>query len=214
MEQIPEIMVLGLRVQEPTTVLTDWLITLFAFIFANRLIKTGNSLAKYYSIFFILMGLSTLTGGFAHAFNYEYGRAFHRLPWLLSGLSTFFFMLASNKFFRARGVRRFWEWTPFVFIILYTVAIFNTLSFAAVGIGTAVGLLGYVLPLHLLFDRPSAGKKEFFIALSILVASGIIAALKLGFSQWFNHNDIGHILLILALYQFLKRAQLQAKEAP
>lgn len=214
MEQIPEIIVFGIRVQEPTTALTDWLITVFAFIFANRLIKTRKDFAKRYSLFFLFMGFSTLAGGFAHAFNYEYGRAFHRLPWLLSGLSIYFLMLASNRFFRARGVRRVWEWIPHIFIAGYTFAIFNTLNFAAVGIGTAVGLLGYVLPLHLQFDRPSAGKKEFFIALIILVSSGLIAALKLGFSAWFNHNDIGHILLILALYQLYKRAQIQAQEAP
>lgn len=214
MQDFPEILILGLRIQAPMTALTDWLITAFSFSFAFKLSRKGHSLAKAYALFFLLMGTSTLFGGTAHAFNYEFGRAFHRIPWLFSGLATYSFMLASNLYFRARGMHRVWEWTPHVFIVLFIIAIFNTLSFTVVGIGTAVGFLLYVLPLHLKFNRPSAGRKEFFIGLTFLLISALIAALKLGISKWFNHNDIGHLLLIAALYQFYKRALIQSQEAP
>jgi len=214
MQDVPEILILGWRIQEPMTALTDWLITLASFVFSFKLNRRNHKLAKTYALFFLLMGTSTLFGGTAHAFNYEFGRAFHRIPWLFSGLATYSFMLASNLYFRARGMHRVWEWTPHVFIVLFIIAIFNTLSFAAVGIGTAVGFLLYVLPLHLKFNRPSAGRKEFFIGLTLLLISAIVAALKIGVSQWFNHNDIGHLLLIAALYQFYKRALIQSQEAP
>jgi len=213
MHQVPEITLFGTLIQEPTTVLTDWLITLFAWSFAVRLNRQNKKLTRLYAFFFIFMGLSTFAGGLAHAFNYEFGHSFHCLPWLLNAIAIWLFMLASNSFFRDRGVYRVWEWMPHLYLALFAVAIMSTLNFAVVGIFTAVGILGYVLPLHLKHSRPTAGKKEFLVGLAFLVVSVIVAALKLAPSPWFNHNDIGHTLMIFALNQFNKRAQIQAADA-
>lgn len=213
MHQVPEITLFGTLIQEPTTVLTDWLITFFAWSFAVRLNRHNKRLARLYAFFFIFMGLSTFAGGIAHAFNYELGRSFHRLPWLLNAVAIWLFMLSSNAYFGERGVYRVWEWSPHLYLALFAVAIMSTLNFAVVGIFTAVGILGYVLPLHLKHARPTAGKKEFFAGLAFLIGSALVAALKLAPSPWFNHNDFGHILMIFALYQFYKRAQIQAADA-
>lgn len=213
MHEITEITLFGTLIQEPTTVITDWLITLFAWSFAVRLNRLGNRTARLYSFFFIFMGLSTLMGGIAHAFNYEFGRSFHRIPWLFNAIAIWLFMLSSNAYFKRSGTWKAWEWAPHVYLGLFAVAIMSTLNFAIVGIFTAIGILGYVLPLHLSESRPTAGRKEFFIGLTFLVGSALVAALKLAPSPWFNHNDIGHILMILALYQFYKRAKIQAASA-
>ena len=214
MANVPEITLFGTLIQEPTTVLTDWLITLFTWSFALRLNRNGGKLNRMYAFFFIFMGLSTFAGGIAHAFNYEFGRSFHRFPWALNAIAIWLFMLASNMYFRDRGVKRVWEWTPHLSLAAFLASVFSTLNFAVVGIFTALGILGYVLPLHLKHNEPLAGKREFFLGLGFLIASALVAALKLAPSPWFNHNDIGHLLMIAALHQFYLRAKIQAADAP
>ncbi len=208
-----EIHLFGTLIQEPTTAFTNCLAAAFCCAFAIRLSRSRRKLARLYVFVFIFMSLSTFAGGIAHAFNYELGRPFHRLPWMLNAIAIWLFMVASNSYFRERGIWQIWEWVPTAYLILFLLSILCTLDFTVVAIFTATGILGYILPLHLLNPRPTAGKKEFFSGLAFLIGSAIVMVLKLAPSPWFNHNDIGHLFMIAALYQFFKGAKIQVADA-
>lgn len=200
-----EMMLGDLLVLEPVTVLTDWMITAACFYFAYKLPK--SKLTTPFIAFFILQGLSTLFGGVAHGFLYEYGITMHQVAWIFAGLAVYALQWSVQTQLPTVG----WQisltvLTTLQFAIFAFFALQPDARFLPVVINTAVALLVFVLPITLyLKSRFQYAWTVFFIkAIGVLALAGIVNAVGFHPFKWFNGNDISHLVIIASMYFFYR----------
>lgn len=198
---------MGLFIYEPVTAITDFFITILCIWVALNLkkIRTSCKSVGMWMLFFILMGLSAFFGGNSHAFSsYLQGTPF-KVVWLtmhlMSGLALYFAQTAtmegelkdSSKY---KLLKVLWKVQLAVFFIL-TILFQN---FITVKLNIAVGMI-FILLINLKTFY-NGEKANGFIAAGILVSflTAAVHTTKISFSQWFNYNDISHVLIMISLY--------------
>ena len=69
---LPSFDIAGVTIYEPTTTATDYLITVFALVFAGRLLKIGpfgrHRSHRLWALGFLFIGLGAFLGGTSHGF--------------------------------------------------------------------------------------------------------------------------------------------------
>ena len=154
-------------------------------------------------------------GGMGHLmFNYWgfYGKY---LPWLLGILSVFFVEKAMisllydpSKIF----------WNKVSLIKLFIVLFLEILAFYFVDMSKdhSIGLtipvinlgLGFIFSLALLGNKFKKELHKDFVYMIygflLLVPSGLLLSFKINFHPWFDKNDFGHLILIIAMLLYFK----------
>lgn len=208
----PSIDIWGLRVGEPVTMLTDLLVTavcLFAWLRLNRLELKGV-VYVYYKYFFLLMGIATLLGGvIGHGFNYALN-IYWKIPgWYVSMVSIALAERASI-FYSMKLIRpkyaTFFTWVNLAELLFFMVTSVVTMNFyfvvghSAYGIMLVVGgFQGYIY-----YRTRQKGSKQFFYAVLWSAIGAIIFLNQWAVSRWFNHMDIGHVLMALSAWHIYK----------
>ncbi|VAW29188.1 hypothetical protein MNBD_BACTEROID06-447 [hydrothermal vent metagenome] len=82
-------------------------------------------------------------------------------------------------------------------------------NFNSVRINSAVGLVGVVIPVSMLHYLKHKDKRSILIILGVLsnLIPGAIHTFKISYNQWFNFNDISHIIMIFCFYILYKGAK-------
>lgn len=209
--EVPSIDFLGLHITEPFTWLTNWLVAAFVLGFGHFLYndKSADITQKFWAIFFVFIGLASLTGGTAHGFITYVGQNFHYAAWILTGMAIFAAQLATIQLIendRLRSIVRIFIYAQLLVMVGSVMYLHN---FNSVRINSAVGLLGVVLPISLYHYVKNRDKRSALIMLGIIsnVIPGIIHGLKISYNQWFNFNDITHVVMILCFYIIYKGAK-------
>lgn len=193
----------GFTIYEPTTVLTDLIITILCFHFLYKLKNNLPSVNKW-KMFFLFFGLSTLVGAFSHALFKEHSGAGYKSFWLSmqvlnllavfsAQLATYHSVLLENKH------NKVWLYSYYTQLILFTVAVFVFHNFLVVVLDNAIGLIP-VLILHLKNRKQAEGYKGIANGILISFLTGIVHGTKLTFHAYFNFNDIAHVLIMISLY--------------
>src|SRR5688572_803532 len=89
--QQPDIVLWGIRIQEPVTTLTDLLVSAVCYYSFYRLQQSGKRDAVFslFNYYFLTMGLATTFGGLiGHAFLYYFGFKWKLSGWFISMLSV------------------------------------------------------------------------------------------------------------------------------
>jgi hypothetical protein len=95
-----EIQLLGLKILEPGTILSDFLMGLACLIFSVKLNRLDDSKKnRFISYFFLLLGFSSFVAGAAHGLYYYFGTYLHTISWILSGLAIYFLQLGTMVLF-------------------------------------------------------------------------------------------------------------------
>ena len=208
----PDIFILGMRIQEPITTLTDIFVTIVCFYAAAQTKKklAPGSQRNYFSFYFILMGLSTLFGGVCgHAFQYELG-LIGKLPgWLISTAAILLFALATIKLtmpILSIKARRALNALILIESVVSFLLIAKTHDLKYVQFHATFGLLLVSTSLHAImaFKKINEGSKYIIAGVGVSAIMAIIFNLQLAISQWFNHMDIAHVLMGLTIWLFLK----------
>ncbi|MCJ8291112.1 MAG: hypothetical protein HRT58_15930 [Crocinitomicaceae bacterium] len=232
---------LGYDFLEPNALYGDVIVGALSVYFAilcSRYYKQTNLIFfKHWKHFFYVFGIGFAYGGFGH-FCYNYWGISGKIPaWYVGGIiSTIFIELAMASLLRKelykKLVRFFIIKTLFICVIQALVIIFIDLEKEP-----GIGLIGSILAALTAFPfvlgvlgarfskmiTPSF--KYLWWSLVIFAPSLLFQAMKINFHQWFDRNDVSHILMFVNIlfyffaargyYRFQtnsKRAQQSMKE--
>jgi len=208
----PSITFFGIVVNEPVTMFSDFLISIFcAFAFVS--IKNNTSLSRNKTVilaFFFCMFFSTFLGGLlGHGLQYYLSPDWKIPSWIAGVLAVVLFqVIAANQlkfatnssfysFLNALNLFTFLVTIYFIFIL----RIFTWVQFHAV-----FGVLAVVLPVQIFMwkKHKSASSINMLKGISFAVFAAIIHLLQLGLGKWFNHLDTSHIVLVVSNYYLFR----------
>ncbi len=216
----PSIEVLGLRVDEPITMLTDVLVTVicwWAFYQLGKIKPSSgaakentekNAILQLIRFYFLTMGMSTLLGGLiGHSFNYALN-VYWKIPgWYVSMISVA--LLERAAIFQAfplirPGLARFFSVLNLVELLFFLVMSVVTMNFYFVLAHAAYGILivtggfrGYVY-----WRTRHEGSRLFLIGILWATIGALFFVNKWALSVWFNHMDIAHVTMGIGCWYF------------
>lgn len=208
---VPTIDFLGLQITEPFTWLTNWLVAAFCLGFSRILFndKLADAPQKFWAIFFGFIGLASITGGTAHGFINYVGQNFHYAAWILTGLAVFAAELATIQLIENEKLRSVIRIIAYTQLLLFVSSIMYFQNFNSVRINSAVGLLAVVMPFSLIHYIKNRDRRSALIIIGILsnLLPGFVHAFRISFNEWFNFNDISHIIMIFCFYIMYRGAK-------
>lgn len=209
-EPQPSIDILGIRVDEPVTTVTDLIVSVVCMVAFLRLSSTGTQGRSqfYFKWYFLLMAIATCLGGIiGHGFLYAFTFAWKLPGWIVSMLSMMFIERSSIE--NAKHLIKPWAGRLFLvlniveLITVMTITIY-TLNFKWVEFHSGYGLLGVVAPFHAYAYYRT--RKRASLVVLIGVGIGCLAALtfmnRISLHTWFNYLDISHVLMAIAAWIF------------
>jgi len=214
--------VFNLDLLEPIGFFGDLIIAAFCFYFAYKILKMNTKVRFFYywRWFFITFGISMIVGSFGHLL-YNYTGAFGKwFGWLGSLITSIFLEMAFISIYPNTKIKKNLYVISYVKLVLMFIIELLILSFADIdknqalglivpsinffiGIGFCAGYLGYYYQKTI-----SENFKYFWIGVLVLVPTTILQLLKINPHQYFDRNDLSHLILILSLilfYQGLKK---------
>lgn len=213
--ELPSIEFFGLQVTEPMTWITNWMVAVACFFFGHKLFydEEADLSQKFWALFFLFLGLASVTGGTAHGFINYVGHKFHYAAWLLSGLSIFCAQLAVLPLIENRKIRTVVRLFCYAQLMVMSASVIIFRHFSSVLWDSIVGLIGVVIPVSLAHYSKRRDRRSALVVVGVLsnLLPAIIHMLKLSFSQWFNFNDISHVVMIGCLYIMYRAARTQSE---
>lgn len=212
----------GITILEPVTVLTNLLITgvcLFAFFKIGSM--QANPIRSLLRYFFLAMGVATATGGIlGHGFIYLTG-GYGKLPgWYISMFAIAFIERAaivhSRPVMHAK-LGRFFSLFNYVEVVTFMLLAFKTLNFRFVEMHATYGLFVVVFcfELYTYIKTKDEGSKYIFAGTALAAASALTHLFKVSINEWFNYNDVSHVIMAIAVYfYYLGAVHLKVHEAP
>ena len=212
----------NLDLLEPITFFGDLLIAAFCFYFAYKILKMNTKVRfyNYWRWFFISFGIAIILGGLGHLL-YNYTGAFGKwFGWLGSLISSIFLEMAFISIYPNPKVKKMLYLISYVKLVLMFTIELVILSFADIdknqalglivpsinsfiGIGFYAGYIGYYYQ-----QTISENFKYFWIGVLVLFPTTALQIFKINPHQYFDRNDLSHIILILSLilfYQAIKK---------
>lgn len=215
-----EIEVGGVIIRDPVTALTNIGIFATGLVCYLRLRKLRvQPPHTTWIYFFLLVGVAALIGVVVHGFSaYTPPDVHFKIWWTMgvtqgAGIALAQFAFLSNVFHRFRNAM------AAVVLILFTafaVLLYTTGSFEVAKIHVAVCLLPIMF--YYIYMAFKAKRAEMLIATGIGISSltALVHTFKLSISQWFNYNDIAHVLIMASLVVMYNgvKAGLTTKKLP
>jgi hypothetical protein len=216
----PSIEILGIRVDEPVTSLTDLAVSTVCFYAFARLSRLNirNKVQLFLKYYFLSMGLATAIGGIiGHAFFYHFSFYWKLPAWLTSMVSVALLERAAIEYARPiirPSVGRFFGWINIIELVTFMAITFTTLNFFFVELHVVYGFGVVVLGFSLFVYRKTRAPGAFKFILAIASAGGamLFYTTKWGFGPWFIHLDISHSFMTLSAYWFYRGAMDVVKE--
>jgi len=206
----------GMQLLEPMALITDSILGILGVFLAYKISKIKSALLfyKYWKLFFLLFGIGAFVGGLGHAF-YNLWSFYGKIPsWLFGPVSIYFAekaMISShwdngkkkvfNKIADSKLILVYIAWALILFFGNEDKV--STQPFLPIAINTILGLLTFVGYLGFKYTEKFSAKFKFFwLGVLILIPTAFIFLLKINVHQWFDKNDMSHILMMLAVVYF------------
>jgi hypothetical protein len=208
----PSVEVLGIRIDEPITTLTDLLFAAVCF-FAFFMIRRRNSderIKWYFKYYFLTLGFGAMTGGIlGHAFLYALSPWWKLVSWILILVSVALLAHAMVEMARPLVKPLLTKLASGLNLLVFSVSLIFTLwtlSFSAVEYYTIFGMVAVVGSFSFLIYRKTGSKGMLLLMIGVGVGflSAVVFGYKWGLSPWFNHNDICHIILMFSAFVLYK----------
>jgi hypothetical protein len=201
-------------ITEPITVLTDYILAIETIVFAillNRQASRDREIPiKFWALAFFVVALAAITGGTSHGFVNSLPKTAYNFLWKITlfsvGVSTLF-MLSATAYATLKNLPRrillILAWAQFC---LFIILIAQTSDFKYVIYDYVPAM---VIILALCIFRWHAQFSQWIISgiLVSFVAAGIqLSGFKL--HQHFNHNDLYHVIQMIAMYLLYRGGKL------
>ena len=202
----PTIFINSFEWREPITTATDLLVALVCLIgfikYANY--KGSKSYSfNFYKYYFFTFGIGMVCGAWlGHGLQAYLGLEYKKIGWALCLTANMFLALASlqqlmgiisSKFFLSIKLLLFTNYLLFITIIL--IPDYSAFSYAQVG--SAIILMGFILPVQLFLFIKTKEKGSLIIVCAVLygIIPGFVYNNQISLHRWFNYNDISHVLI-------------------
>lgn len=194
----------GYTFLEPMALLLNWILTFQSFYYFYKLKSWRfSNYSVYWRWFFLLFGISTFFGGPSH-FLYAYTGLMGKIPGWLAGVFAVTFMeLAMSDLFENDWRKRLTT-LSLVKLGLTCFTLLFAFNFNTVLIHTCGMVLFTILPAGYLMSQGKSDTNFIVIGIIALLGTLPFRFLEVDFHQWFNRDDIGHVLMGVALYCFFR----------
>lgn len=193
-----------MSISEPMTAFTDLLIAILSLVFAFRLGRGANRAQRWWCAAFVATAVAAFTGGTYHAIRFQASPALLFSLWkatvwsigvtslaLVAGSATALTSPRTARVLVALAGLQFliyaaWMWTHDAFI--FVIADYG-LALVCV---TAIHVARY--------RRAPRCSRLVFASIAVAVLAAAIQASGFSLHQHFNHNDLYHVVQMIALY--------------
>jgi ABC-type sugar transport system permease subunit len=197
----PSVQFLGLTIHEPTTMVTDLLITMVGWLLASRLLldeKHGRYQSRFYwGVGLLFISLGALLGAISHGLAAYLGDTADTLIWKSTVYTVGFSMvfavggtLAGAPL--AAGVRRFFwlvNLADFLYVIYYYVPAM---------------LLIAALQVWALLGKQSHGAGWLLAGVVVTLLGAVVQQSGFALHTHFNYNDMFHLIQVVGLLLFFR----------
>ncbi len=190
-------------IYEPVTALTDYMTTVLGVYFYIRTKKISKDpVIKNWSLFFLLFGASTFLGGTCHGFFEIHEGIAYKSIWLtmqvVNGLAIYFAQQATlNSVLRDSKYFAKWKLSFPIQLIVYVVTLLIFQKYVVTIIENAIAFIPIMI-LHLRSKDYYLKKIGQGVVISFIPA--IVFLTKFSIHDYFNHIDLAHVFLMVALY--------------
>jgi hypothetical protein len=208
------------RLLEPNAFIGDLIISIIALYFGFKIQKLykkfGYKFHFYWFLFFLINSLTFMMGGLGHLLYDYWGIKGKYFAWF-TGLFSMFTLEMAILTVLSKGVD-FAKYFSFLKLITTLIALIITVNIVNLEINP---LLGLIIPfIHSFlgmtyycgYQSLRLSKEHYkafifcFYAYLLVFPILIIQSMKISPFQWFDRNDLSHILLIISLILFYKTA--------
>ena len=195
----------SLAIHQPVTAFTDYVITLLGLFFYYKLHKKNETaVVRNWSLFFGLLGISTLLGGSSHAFFEVHEGIAYKTVWLamqiVNGFALYFAQQATLvSILKDSDHANKWKLSYTIQLIVFIVAALFFQKYLVTIIENAIALIPIMI-LH--FTAKPKEKYHTKIGYGILISfiTAIVHGTKFSLDVHFNYNDIAHVFIMISLY--------------
>ncbi|MBU2018751.1 MAG: hypothetical protein KJ941_03810 [Bacteroidetes bacterium] len=206
---------LGLKLQEPMALLTNWSIAGFALYAFFNLKPNDDEFKDHWRTFFGILAVSMFLSGLGHLF-YQYSGIIGKIPtWILGVLAGCYALFAMFTYYDEKKAQKY-RLTVWLYSALIIVLAISLQSFVFVAIDA---ILKYILCGCMAFHWFKRGEENLrWISLGVLILlpSAFIFLMKINPHIWFNKDDLSHVLMlgcIIFFYKAVKEQKLISVEA-
>ncbi len=200
----------GFKLFEPVTILTNSIIAIYGVFAYLRFTSFNHVISKYWGMFFLLMGISTLTASVTHGVHEQLGNAFMRITWFLANsvsfLSIYYFYRATFIYFNMEkeNTTKIFNYIAIIWMATLLVITIFLNDFLLVKIHAGIVLV-YSLIVHLItYKNKRAGSGYIVAGIIISFLAIVVHSLKFSFGEWFNYKDISHIIVLASMICLFK----------
>jgi hypothetical protein len=177
-----------MTIHEPMTLATDYLLTIAAAVFAMRLWRTN----RQWALAFLFTAAGSFFGGTYHGFGPVVGVLTAAVLWKLTvfsiGLASFFLVLGSGRALLLVALVK-------LIVYMSWMTVHSDFVWVVIDYGIALLIVGVV---QLVRRGPSTPWVIGSIVVSVLAA--LVQMSRLTLHQHFNHNDLYHLIQLVALW--------------
>ncbi|MBK9457487.1 MAG: hypothetical protein IPO24_18865 [Bacteroidetes bacterium] len=200
----------GITISEPITSLTDLItgaVCLYCFLKLRAVAgqKPGNLFFAYYFLFIgIAVTYSAIIGhAFFHLFN-----DYWKIPgWVTGACAIFLFESAAifrlrATFPKSKGIRIASALPLLQLLVFLGFMISPSRSFSDVRMNSAIGMIGFVLPImvYLFYFLKHSGYKRIIFGILLSLAPAMVYYYEITVNKWFNFHDISHVLMAICMF--------------
>jgi hypothetical protein len=200
------------------TFVTDLLITA-ACVVCGGLLHTrvpDRRSRRRWQWFFGTLGVATALGGTGHLLSGCTGQRVLLASWLVGGVAVFLFEIVSISLIATPILRRTLHAVVAGKLVAFVVYSMVSRRFIGVVVDGALGLVFVVAVIHVANIARSRSIGSVWIVVGIVLAAlaALAHILHLAISErWFDHNDVGHVILVASLFAICRGA-IRAQRAP
>ena len=213
-----ETTIFGYKFLEINALFGDTIILIVALFLAYKVSKFTLQTPFFinWKWFFIVFGIGFFAGGLSHFVFLYWGISGRYISWYFGIIAVYFVERAiisiyPNENWQKRFVIFFKIKLLLAILAVTYVCVFLDISEdpqkglivpginSIIGLGITLGFLGYY------YQKTITNSfKYLWISTLVLIPSAFVQSKKINFHQWFDRNDVSHILLIISLIIYYK----------
>lgn len=196
--------------------ITDLIMGSLSIYFAFKVRQIDSNLAfyTYWRLFFVIFGYGAILGGIGHTFFNQFGVAGKFPSWICGPLSVYCLEQAMISIHpvekRFNFLKLLSTLKMLVIYVIFIVICLNVsieenigLPFLPIAINTILGVSFTAGILALWYKKKLSSKfKYFYLGVLVMLPASAIFLLKINLHQWFDKNDLSHVLMTAGIIYF------------
>ena len=214
--ETPYIGIFELHIREPMTLITDYIIAVIGVYYWVKLRdfkgSQKNSAKNSWAVCFLFLGIAAFFGGTYHGFSFYFTPTLTKAIWQVVvysiGFVSFLFVVGTAKGFFLPRTATIWVWIAGVKLIIYFFWMTFHSDFLYFVLDYLPSLIAVLVFSVIAFVKEKNTSAPWLAGgvIGSLIGAGIQVG-KLAPHQYFNHNDLYHVIQIGAFFLFFRGAR-------